>query len=290
MPVHATEVELRGVLDTISNRFYTGGWGWGTLYTDQGIVRITGALEGHVAGTSLVVRGAYKDTAYGRQLDCSSIMVDAVSGNLEVIRSWLRRYCPEVDEDLIVRICKPLKLDARWPLLVDAHALVRAGLGEELAAALAASAANYLLMIELKKGLMEKGFTDQEADRLLLHYRDDVNAVLEADCFRATIERVVAFHRIDLVLGQGHPRNHARRLQAAMVQALVGAMRNGHTARLPTGVYREAAELAGVYPETVKAVDIPREVIAYEGLLQLRSVAYCEQDIATWVVEAMKRS
>ena len=299
MPMHAAEVELRGVLDTISNRFYTGGWGFGTLYTDQGMVRITGSLEGHVAGTSLVVRGNYKDTAYGKQLDCSTIMVDSVSGNLEVIRAWLRKHVADADEEKVVSICRPYRLEDRWPLLTNAEKLEHAGLSAADAVKFARAAAYYLLMIELKKGLMEKGFHDQEANKLTAHYGVDVNDVLEADCFLAVCERVVTFNRMDAVLGQGFPRNHPRRLQAAMVQALVGAMRNGHTAQVWRAVNREAAEMAGVYPDTVRAVPLPKEIVSHgedpghvenAELVQLRSVGYLEQGIAKWVVEAMKRS
>src|SRR4051812_28687788 len=93
-------VELRGILESLSNRFWSG-WGFGVLTTDRGQIKITGALEGHVAGTSLIVRGAFKETAYGRQLDCSSIVVDSVSGDLTVIRSWAKKACPDFVDDVV---------------------------------------------------------------------------------------------------------------------------------------------------------------------------------------------
>lgn len=290
MQTHAGEVELRGVLDSISNRFYTGGWGWGTLYTDQGIIRITGSLEGHVVGTSLVVRGGYKDTAYGRQLDCSSIRVDSISGNLEVIRAWLRKYCKDADEETVVELCRPLRLEQRWPLLTDKDALETAGLSAEEAVRISSAAELYMVMIALKRGLMEKGFSDHEADKLATRYGEDINVILEADCYRPVIEQVISFNRMDVVIGAEMPRNHPRRLQAAMVQALVRSMRNGHTAQVPRAVYKEAAEMADVYIDAVESAEKPREIVVYNDRLQLRSIAYAEQAIASWVIEAVNRS
>jgi hypothetical protein len=281
------EVELRGILDSISNRFYRGGWGFGTLYTDRGIVKITGTLEGHVTGTSLVVRGAYKDTTYGRQLDCSSIIVDQVSGEMNVIRSWARRHAKEFESD-VVRVTKSLEPEERWKFLADAEQLVRAGFDDDVAHELAGRAKSYLLLIETKKGLMEQGFSDQEAEKLCAHYKEGVLRILDEDPYGIVIDRVLAFTRIDTVVDGKVARNDVRRLHAAVVQSLVGAMRNGHTAVDPKGAQREAADIAGVYIDAVQNAGLPKVVVLFNDKLQLRTTAWNEQDIAAWLIEAMK--
>jgi hypothetical protein len=283
------DVELRGVLSTISARFYAGGWGFGTLQTDDGLVKITGTLEGHVEGTSLVVRGAFKDTAYGRQLDCSSIIVDSVSGNLAVIRAWARRQCPDYIDD-IERVCRKAVPRERWAVLSSEIELCKAGLQLAKAAAIAAVAQSYLALIRTKKGLMELGFTDSESEKLCKTYGEQVNRVLSEDPYVVVLGRALSFSRVDAVMAGRTPRNHPRRLHAAQVQALLDGQRYGHTAMVPVAVEQEAADMAGVYREAIATAGVPREIVSYDGWYQLRSVAAHEQSIATWFVEAMKRS
>lgn len=283
------EVELRGILETISNRFYSGGWGFGTLSTDKGVVKITGTLEGHVAGSSLIVRGSYKSTTYGLQLDCSSIVVDSVSGDMNVIRSWARKHCAEHEFD-IVTLCRHLDDSERWPILADEDRILSEGISKEAAAAIASGAKAYLWLIAAKKGLMEKGFTDREAEKMCTIYGERVMTVLEEDPYSIVIERIVPFGRIDVVVDGRISRADPKRMQAAVVQALSGALRNGHTAVDPKGVRQEAAQMAGVYPDAVERAGLPtRAVRTFDGKLQLRASAYAEADIAAWVMEAVRR-
>lgn len=284
------EVELRGVLETISNRFYRGGWGYGTLVTDHGrTVKITGALEGHVAGTSLIVRGQYKESAYGLQLDCSGIVVDSVSGELAVIAAWARKHMKEHKEE-VLRVVRPKPPADRWPFLCEAKNLIQGGFSEELATKVARAAKFYLLLIETKKGLMEHGFTDHEAEEMCATYGDKVEQVLETDPFDMVLRGIITFNRMDAVDDGRTARNGSRRLQAAVVQALASAQRQGHTAVYPKGVYKEAADMAGVYPEAIVHAGLPQQAVMYNGRLQLRRVAWAEQDIAVWVLEAMRRA
>lgn len=281
-------VELRGVLDSISNRFYTGGWGYGVLYTDSGYIQITGTLEGHVKGTSLIVRGAFKESSYGRQLECSSIIVDQVSGDLTVIRSWARKYVKDHEAE-IVAAARRQPIEERWTFLCNRDALVGAGLAEDVAVEVAQGAKLYLILIETKKELMAKGFTDNEAEKLCQNYGGSkVMGILEQDPYAIVIDRVLAFTRIDTVVDGKVPRNLARRLHAALVQALVSAQRNGHMACDPRGATHEAAGLAGVYQDAIQAAGLPTAIVQYDGKLQLRSAAYSERDIAEWVMAAMK--
>jgi hypothetical protein len=281
------EVQLKGILESLSNRFWSG-WGFGVLVTDEGSVKITGALEGHVAGTSLIVRGQYKESPYGRQLDCSSIVVDSVSGDMSVIRAWARKSCREHEAE-VVRVTRNLEAAERWPLLADATSLAAVEMAEDVARKISVLAASYLLLIATKKGLMEKGFTDNEAEAMFRAYGERVEAVLEEDPYGIVIDRILSFSRVDVVVAGRIVRNDPRRLHAAQVQALVASLRNGHTAVSPKGVEREAAEIAGVYVDAIRTAGRPRsQIYEYDGKLQLRGYAYAEQDIATWVVEAMK--
>lgn len=282
------EVELRGILEVISNRFYVGGWGYGTLATDRGNIKITGTLEGHVVGTSIVVRGAFKDTPYGNQLDCSSIIVDSVSGDMTVIAAWARKNCKEHLAD-IVRVTKYQGHNERWTFLCDPEMLVAAGIGDEEARSIAGAARSYLKLIETKKGLMEKGFTDREATVLCKAHGELVLEIFEADPYGIVIDRILAFSRIDVVVNGRFPRNDKRRLHAALVQALVAAARNGHTAMPPKGAMKEAAEIAGVYVDALQGAGLPKQIVIYGANLQLKTTAWAEQDIATWAIEAMKR-
>lgn len=282
------EVELRGILESISNRFYSGGWGFGTLQTEQGLVKITGTLEGHVAGTSLVVRGSYKDSNYGLQLDCTSIVVDSVSGDMHVIRSWVRKACKDHESE-VVRVTRMLDAAERWPLLANAKELERAGLAEDVARLVGSLAKAYLKLIETKKGLMELGFTDHEAEAMCAAYGETVMQVLADEPYSIVLDRILAFHRVDAVVAGRVPRNHPPRLQAALVQALAGGLRNGHTAMSPKGAQQEAAEIAGVYLDAMLRIEIPKkQITTYDGKLQLRPTAWAEADIAAWIWEAVK--
>lgn len=284
------EVELRGILESISNRFW-GGWGYGTLLTaDRGTIKIVGALEGHVSGTSVIVRGSYKQSNYGRQLDCSSIVVDSVSGELSVVRSWARKALKDAESD-VVWIARQVPVAERWAFLADFDKLLAAGVESELAHRIATLAKSYLLLIEAKKGLMQQGFTDKEAETLCSAYGEKVMKQLEEDPYGIVIDRNLSFGRVDTVVGGRIVRNDRRRLHAAVVQALVSTMRNGHTAAAPAAIMKEAAEMASVYPDAIIAVGHPvSQVALYDGKLQLRVASWAEQDVACWVLEAMKRT
>lgn len=284
------EVELRGILEKISNRFWNG-WGFGELSTDQGLIKITGALEGHVAGTSLIVRGSYKESNYGRQLDCSAIVVDSVSGDINVIRAWVRKAFPDSPEIevQVMRLCRFLDRTERWDILVDAARLRKEGFSAEEAAKVSLHAQGYLRFIELKKGLMEKGFTDREAEHMWECYGEEVLEVLEQDPYSFVIDRIIAFNRIDSVVSERFPRNDEQRLRAAMVQALVGGLKNGHTALEPLAVMAEAAELTGVYVDAVRQVEPPwGTIVQFEGKMQLRAAARAEENIAEWILRAVE--
>lgn len=280
------EVELRGVLDSISSRFYSGGWGFGVLYTDRGLIKITGTLEGHVKGTSLVVRGVFKDSNYGQQLECSSIVVDQVSGELTVIRSWARKHVKDLESE-VVNYARPVPVDARWVALCNRDKLEAFGFDVEQAREIATKAKTYLILIETKKDLMNLGFTDAEAEKLLTAYKTKALMVLSEDPYAAVIERVLPFTRIDTVVDGKFARNDTRRLHAAQVQSLVSGHRDGHMAKAPEAVVKEAAQLAGLYPDAVRMCGVPSEIKEYEGLWQLRSAYYSEADIAAWVTTAM---
>lgn len=287
MPVDGQEVELRGVLDSLSSRFYSGGWGFGTILTEHGAVKITGTLEGHVVGTSIAIRGTYKTTAYGQQVDCSSIVVDAVGGEIHVIRAWARKYCQELETE-VVRVCRVQKPEDRWAVLTNVEQLQAAGFSEEQARVVALNAKTYLLIIEMKRELMQRGFSDREAQKMLDAYGpEDVFVILEEDPFGIVIDRVLPFSRIDAVAANV-PRGDRRRLHAAQVQTLVGQMRNGHTALRPRAVMKEAAEIAGVYPDKIQAVGYPREIVDRGDFWQLASTAEVEEQVADWLAFAMK--
>jgi len=288
VPSEGEEVELRGVIESLGSRFYSGGWGHGTLVTEEGPTKITGTLEGHVPGTSVVVRGIYKDSKYGLSLACSSIIVDAVSGEMNVIRAWAKKYVREHEAQIVAAIrFKPAA--QRWEMLANAAALEELDIETETAAAIAGKARQYIALVETKKGLMEKGFSDLEAELLITRYRDDVLVVLENDPWLVVCERILAFTRIDATVGADTPRVDEMRMAAAIVQSLVSAQRNGHTAVAPRAVLDDAAKIAGVFVDAVSRVGLPiRYVRLFAGFWQLASMAYAEADIAAWMSEAMR--
>jgi len=281
------EIEMRGVLEQVSNRFYSRGWGFGTLLTEKGPIKIVGTLEGHVAGTSLIVRGTYKDSAYGRQLDCSSIIVDSVSGDLTVVRGFLRKNKALRDHETeILFVVRDLTSDERWIALQDAGVLQKLGLERELARIVETEVTLYFVLITTKRGLMEQGLTDKEADALVLKYHTDAVRRLREDPWGIVVARVLAFQRVEAVVGRhSYPRVYPRRLQAAVVQALAGQLRNGHTAVPHDAVMREAANIASVYPDAVARAPLPWEAVMVFGddLLQLKAAGYAEADIAAWI-------
>lgn len=282
-----SEMQLRGVLESISNRFWSG-WGYATLSTDKGeTVKITGALEGHVAGTSVIVRGAFKESNYGRQLECSSIVVDSVSGELTVIRAWARKNCEEYVNELTAAL-HGIHAAQRWERLSDPSFLVSARFEQEAARSIAAAAKMYLLLIEAKKGLMTKGFTDHEAEKMCDFYGERVEQKLESDPFAVVLDGILGFNRIDGFVAGKLPRNEPKRLWAAMLQALVSAQQNGHTAQPPMAVFKDAATMAGVYPETVAAAGLPPQIVEYKDHYQLRGTQWAETIIARFVTEALR--
>lgn len=279
--------ELRGVLIDLSKRFYTGGWGYGQLrLEDGGVLKITGTLEGHVAGTSLVVRGTYKTSKYGRELECTSIIVDSVSGALTVIEAWAHKWCRDHEEVVIRAIRHVREPDKRWGVLVDHEQLQELGVAEEDACAIAIAAQAYLASIKLKRALMELGFTDAEAEALYGRYKIEAVRVIEDDPYLAVLERVLAFNRIDAVVGERFRRDEPQRLRAAQVQALVGMLRDGHTAQQLYGVQKVAADIAGVYVDAIIRCGPPTQIWVQGDYWQLRRAAYQENDIARWIARA----
>ncbi len=283
-------VELRGILMTLSNRFYTGGWGYGQLQTERHeIVKITGNLEGHVVGTSLIVRGEYKDGKFGRELACSSIMVDSVSGELNVVHAWARKHCKKYEKTVLM-VMRGVPAEERWEALVDVKRLMRAPMSEDDALAIANAAVTYLASIQTKRALMEKGFTDAEADRLYGRYKEKAVSVIDEDPYRSVLERVLPFGRVDAVVSARFARNDPQRLRAAQVQALVGLLRDGHTCASRFSMQQLAADIAGLYPEEIIRVGVPRAIVEFEdGDVQLKKLARQETAIARWVARALER-
>jgi hypothetical protein len=238
-----------------------------------------------VTGTSLIVRGSFKESAYGRQLDCTSIIVDSVSGQLSVVRSFVRKTKSLRDwETEILFVVRELEPDERWEVLKRADKLTVLGLDVALAKKVAEEVNIYFALITTKRGLMEKGFTDEEADALVGSYGTEALLMLDEDPYGIVIERVLAFQRVDAVVGDRHPRTLPRRLHGAIVQALSGQLRNGHTAVPPDAVLREAASIASCYVDAVERVGLPEAVVRrYGALLQLRAAAHAEADIAAWI-------
>jgi hypothetical protein len=275
-------VELRGILIGVSNRFYTNGWGYGQLQTDTTIMKITGALEGHVQGTSVIVKGKYKTTQYGTEVECSSIMVDSVSGELSVLQAWARKRCKE-HEDAVMRAVRQRPVAERWALLLDVHALQSAGVEECAAIDIAVAAQLYMQSIKMQRELMELGFTDNEAEKLFARYEDGAMKKIEEDPYGVVIERVVAFTRVDTVVANRFDRNDGRRLQAALVQALVGLLRDGHTAGGRLAVQKHAADGAGVYVDAIVRTKLPYQIVERGDFLQLRTIAQQEHTIAHWI-------
>ena len=282
-------VELRGVLESVSARFWSG-WGFATLQSEDGrLVKITGTLEGHVAGSSVLVRGVYVESRYGRQLDCSSIAVDSVSGELAVIRGWARRSVKGLEHDVVTRM-RRIAIKDRWAVLSSEALLIDAGFACDDAKKIAEAARGYLLFIEAKRGLMERGFTDKESAALWTRYDESVLQVVDQDPYLPVLEGVLGFARVDVVLGGPFPRTHERRLHAAQVAAVLSVQRLGHTATLPSAMVKEAAQLAGVYTDAVERSGRPTRYVArFDHYVQLKSTAHAEADIAAWIGEATRR-
>lgn len=291
MPEDGREVEFKGILESVSKRFYTGGWGFGILRTETGQVKITGALEGHVTGTSLRVRGAFAESKYGTQLQCTAIVVDSVSNELPVIASWATKYCKDYFVE-IHRACRDTDPEDRWELLKSAELLRKVGFSEEAAVFVSEEATKYLIMIQQKLELMEMGFTDKEAEELANTYGLDAKKTLDEDPYLVVLDRVLVFTRVDAVVGERYPRTTPRRLDAAMVQALASELRNGHTAMPPEAVVSSAATLAGVFEKAVELLankGLTSRITRYGDLWQLSDVARTEKKIARWVVTALRR-
>jgi hypothetical protein len=275
-------VELRGILISISNRFYTNGWGWAQLQTDTTVVKVTGALEGHVQGTSVIVKGKYKTTQYGTEVECSSIMVDSVSGELSVLQAWARKRCKE-HEVAVMQAVRQVSAPDRWALLVDMHSLQARGVEETASIDIAVAAELYLQSIKMQRELMELGFTDNEAEKIFGRYEEAAMKKIEEDPYGVVLERVLPFTRVDSVVSSRFDRNDSRRLQAAMVHALVGLLRDGHTAGNRFAVQKHAADGAGVYVDAIVRTKLPYQIMERGDFLQLRTISKQEGTIAKWI-------
>ncbi len=291
VPENGKEVEFKGVLESLSKRFYTGGWGYGVLRTEKGQVKITGALEGHVPGTSVRVRGAFAESKYGTQLQCTAIVVDSVSGDLPVVAAWATKYCKDYFVE-IHRACRNLEPEDRWEFIQDKERLLLSGFTEEAAQFVSEEAKNYFAMIQTKLELMEMGLTDKEAELLVQSYGLDAKSIMEDDPYLVVLDRVLVFTRVDAVVGERYTRLHPRRLDAALVQAIASELNNGHTAVYPEGAIKGAAALAGVFPIAIEGwitKGLTNRIVMTGELMQLSDVARIERNIARWVGKALRR-
>lgn len=313
-------VELKGILSEVSSRSWAGGWSHGTLRTiEDGEIKITGILEGQVRGSCLLVRGTYiEDAKWGPQIKCSSILVDSVSNDVYVITAWAEQTFKPSDDDEnlpegvtvaalvagIATICEDYEDEERWATLCS-EVQLRVYFESRVAALVSKRANSYIKGIEAKRDLMNLGFTAREAEKIYKFYGLTSVPDWRREPYEVVISDVLGFARADAVVDALEDLDvsptDVKRLIAAMLQALRSAARNGHTALPEHAMIKEAADIAGVYPEAVQRA-IPHLVIVgaltiqkpdlakFEDMFQLPDTARNEDVIARWVVAAARET
>lgn len=282
---HGEAVELKGTLSEVSDRVYARGWTFGKMRDESRVeYKITGVLEGYVVGTHVLVRGTWKeDPKWGGQIAVDSLIVERLSGSPHSIESWFEKHAPEHDTVAELVIASVLA-DARWETLRNEEALLELGCDEEQAKAVALEVDAYLRGLEAKKALLDKGFTEQEATRILGRYRRLTDSVLEADPYTLVHDEVVAFHRVDQIATDYYKVESSAlsRICGALTAALVEAARNGSTGLGTHELCASAAAYLGLYPDRVASYyeQCRRNFVEYNGLVQLKRLARDESTIA----------
>jgi hypothetical protein len=287
--IEGQPVELKGVIAEISPRFWSNGWGWCVLrLKDEEEIKVTGTLEGHSEGSYVTVRGTYKvDPKYGRKIEASVVLVESLSHDPAAIYGWLTRTFPK-DKAMARGLADDLeRFEDRWKALTDDATLAAIGVSEALRARIVEKATEYLVTLEHLRFLLELGFEDREAGRVVKRYGIATKDVVTADVYTLVHDGVVSFARVDTVAqhGQGMTTGGLPRLAAAVSATLAYAAQEGHTAMPESALIEEAAELAGVYPQQVaKVFDAIKARLRPHGRKwQTRWLAKAEQDIANIV-------
>lgn len=80
--------ELQGRMLSVS-RAYRGGWGFGTMLTESGPIRVVGTLNNPPVGSSVIVHGEWgSHPTYGSQFEVEELVFDLPKDAPDVIR-WL---------------------------------------------------------------------------------------------------------------------------------------------------------------------------------------------------------
>lgn len=283
---HGDPVEIKGVISDLNPRVWARGWTTGKLraLATRTEYKITGILEGYVAGTRVTVRGIWKeDPKYGGSIAVDAVLVDELTGDAVVVESWFAKKLPDYFP-VSYRVTAHVPADRRWEVLRSADELMAIGIEKEDAEKVAAEVDQYLRDLEAMKHIMAKGFTEQEASRILSEYRTQAELVMEADIYTFVHDEVVPFHRVDLVAQEqyGVERSAVPRICASVAAALIDAARNGHTGLGIHEACEEGAKHAGLYPDIVREVlpECMQHFRIYGELIQLRRLARDEANIA----------
>lgn len=284
---HGDPVEIKGVISDLNPRVWARGWTTGKLRALATRIeyKITGILEGYVTGTRVTVRGTWKeDPKYGGSIAVDAVLVDELTGDAVVVESWFAKKLPDYFH-VAVKVIDMAAAARRWEILRSSEELqYHIALDKDSADKVAGEVDLYLKNLEAMKHIMAKGFTEQEANRILSEYRTQAELVMSADIYTLVHDEVVPFHRVD-VIAQEHydaERTSTPRVCAAVAAALLEAARNGHTGLGIHEACEEGAKHAGLYPDAVSEVlpECMQYFRQYGDLLQLRRLAQDEANIA----------
>lgn len=293
---HGDPIEVKGVITDLNPRVWARGWTTGKLraLATRTEYKITGILEGYVPGTRVTVRGTWKeDPKYGGGIAVDAVLVDELTGAAVVVEAWFQK---KLEDYAHVAACvvSLVPVERRWEVLRSSEELQALGVAADEAEKVAIEVDLYLRNLEAMKHIMAKGFTEQEANRILVEYRTQAELVMEADIYTFVHDEVVPFHRVDLIAQEhyGVERTSATRICAGVAAALIEAARNGHTG---LGVHEacvEGAKHAGLYPDIVQEVlpECMQHFRIYDDLLQLRRLASDEASIARALIVLAQRN
>jgi hypothetical protein len=283
---HGDPVEVKGVISDLNPRVWARGWTTGKLraLATRTEYKITGILEGYITGTRVTVRGTWKeDPKYGGGIAVDAVLVDELTGDAVVVEAWFAKKLPD-HFPVSYRVTAVVPIERRWEVLRSADELTALGIERDDAEKVAMEVDIYLRNLEAMKHIMAKGFTEQEANRILSEYRTQAELVLDADIYTLVHDEVVPFHRVDLIAQEQYSveRTAVPRICAGVAAALIEAARNGHTG---LGVHEacvEGAKHAGLYPDIVQEVlpECMQHFKIYGDLVQLRRLANDEVSIA----------
>lgn len=314
---HDQEIEVSGELVELSSRFYSEGWGFGTLRLHSGrMMKITGTLQSRTVGENLVVKGRWNTTGkYGPQLEAEMIALDVKNGTTSSIKAWMKKiakatasFIGSEEPDLLPRlleaadtVCGFVEPHLRWDTLSSEIALVALNVPD---AAFIAEAAKKQLEVYRKVEQLQKwGFNDREIHRIGDKRILDLNTA--KDLYELVTEPTsFSFHRLDHIacFAFDVELTADERMRAGICWTMIKAHEDGHTAVEVSDLGRRAADILQLYPPAVlswllvqdlengNGGNTQLDLKLYGDVIQTAQMAGCEATIASYMREARQCS